>query len=253
MNSFRAFIREKGLYLVCLALIFAATITSIWAIRNVVHNVEELTKSQQEKQIREDKTWDMPDTQANTPVTDLPESTPAPTTPSASPVPSAQPSAPASSSGAASASANAPGGSGTGAASSGQGASLPGAPVAGKITQGYSGAELVYSATLGDWRTHNGADYAAAAGEQVTACKAGKVSAATADALWGGVVEITDAGGTVWKYCGLAQPTLKVGDSVQAGDTVGTIGTLPCEEQEGSHLHLECKQGADWINPESLQ
>ena len=37
----------------------------------------------------------------------------------------------------------------------------------------FSGNELVYSATLGDWRTHNGADYAAPAGE-VTAGQGGQ-------------------------------------------------------------------------------
>lgn len=56
----------------------------------------------------------------------------------------------------------------------------------------FSGDELVYSATLGDWRTHNGADYAAPAGESVYPAKAGKVDSVTEDALWGYVVEITD-------------------------------------------------------------
>lgn len=40
MNSIKAFLKAKGLYLVCLALVFAATITGIAAIRSVVRGVE---------------------------------------------------------------------------------------------------------------------------------------------------------------------------------------------------------------------
>ena len=39
MNSIKAFLKAKGLYLVCLALVFAATITGIAAIRSVVRIV----------------------------------------------------------------------------------------------------------------------------------------------------------------------------------------------------------------------
>ena len=42
-------------------------------------------------------------------------------------------------------------------------------PVSGRVLNSYSGDELVYSKTLGDWRTHNGVDYAASRGAEVTA------------------------------------------------------------------------------------
>ena len=48
-------------------------------------------------------------------------------------------------------------------------------PVSGRVLNSYSGDELVYSKTLGDWRTHNGVDYAADKGAEVTAPAAGKV------------------------------------------------------------------------------
>ena len=44
----------------------------------------------------------------------------------------------------------------------------------GKVLAPYSGDELVYNATLGDWRTHNGVDAAAAAGDEVPAVKGGR-------------------------------------------------------------------------------
>ena len=240
MNSFKAFIKEKGLYLVCLALIFAATITSIWAIRNVVRNVAGATKSQEESKTEEDNTWDSPEAKVNNPVTDLPKPTSAP---------SAAPSASSQSSGAASQSAAAQSGSAGSAASSAQAGTSSAAPVAGEIAQPFSGDELVYSATLGDWRTHNGVDYACKAGDTVSACKSGEVTAAATDALWGGTVEVKDDKGVVWKYCGLAAPAVKVGDKVSTGDTLGKVGDLPSESKVGAHLHLECLEGETWLDP----
>lgn len=53
MNSIKAFLKAKGLYLVCLALVFAATITGIAAIRSVVRGVEDLTRIQKQAWRRE--------------------------------------------------------------------------------------------------------------------------------------------------------------------------------------------------------
>ena len=72
MNSIKAFLKAKGLYLVCLALVFAATITGIAAIRSVVRGVEDLTRVQ--KQALEEGTdvWDSPDAAVNQPAQDVP-------------------------------------------------------------------------------------------------------------------------------------------------------------------------------------
>ena len=81
--------------------------------------------------------------------------------------PSAVPSAPPASSGASSASASASAEPSATAAPSAQPAASSALwqtePIA-----AFSGEELVYNETLGDWRTHNGADYAAKAGEDVS-------------------------------------------------------------------------------------
>lgn len=84
MNSIKAFLKAKGLYLVCLALVFAATITGIAAIRSVVRGVEDLTRIQ--KQALEEGTdvWDSPDAAVNQPAQDVPVATAQP-----SPAPSA--------------------------------------------------------------------------------------------------------------------------------------------------------------------
>ena len=153
MNSIKAFLKAKGLYLVCLALVFAATITGIAAIRSVVRGVEDLTRIQ--KQALEEGTdvWDSPDAAVNQPAQDVPVATAQP-----SPAPSAAGSASSSLQQGAGQSGSASGGTGSSAASSAQQGTLPHAGWNGKVSQAFSGNTLVYNPTLGDWRTHNGID-----------------------------------------------------------------------------------------------
>ena len=236
MNHIKAFFREKGLYLICLALVFAATAAGILALRSVVNNLAGITRQQD---LQEDSTWDQPDTTVTNPASDVPEPTSAP---------SAAPSAPASSSGAQ---------SGSSAASSAQAAAAaPSASPAGssalwqtKPLAEFSGNELVYNETLADWRTHNGADYAADPGDEVTPVCAGKVTTVDQDALWGGVVEITDADGGVWRYCGLTDVKVKAGESITAADTLGAVGSIPAEANVEPHIHLECLRDNAYQQP----
>lgn len=237
MDSLKAFFREKGLYLICLGLVLAATVTSIWAIRNVVRGVENLNNTET---TQEGATWNQPDAAVNNPASDVPQSTPKP---------SEAPSVSSSSSGASSQSATVQGGSGGSAASSAPSASSYTAPVDGEISLAFSGDDLVYSETLGDWRTHNGVDYACKAGDAVRASAAGTVSAVYSDALWGSVVEVTDGSGNVWKYCGVSEPTVETGDKVSGGDSIGRAGSIPSESKDGVHIHLECIQGETWVDP----
>lgn len=239
----KAFFKEKGLYLFCLALVFAATVTGIMAIRSVVRNVADLTRSRQNA-LEEESPWNAPDAAINNPVTDLPQSTS---------TPSAAPSAPASSSGAASQSAGASAEAEPSAAPSAQQAALPKLPTDAEPVQPFSGDELVYSETLGDWRTHDGADYAVTPGEAIPAVKAGTVLAVYDDALWGQVVEISDQGGTLWKYCGLTDVRVRQDDTVRTGDTLGKAGTIPAESTLGAHLHLEVTRGEEWLDPETVK
>lgn len=238
MNHIKAFFREKGLYLICLALVFAATAAGILALRSLVNNLTGLGGSGQQA-LQEEEPWDQPDTTVTNPASDVPEPTSAP---------SAAPSAPASSSGASSGSADASSAPAAAAAPSASDANSS-ALWRNKPVAEFSGNELVYNETLADWRTHNGADYAAAAGDEVTPVCAGKVTAATQDALWGGVVEITAQDGTVWRYCGLGEPAVKTGDSVAVSDVLGTVGTIPAEAHGEPHIHLECLREGQYQQP----
>ena len=69
------------------------------------------------------------------------------------------------------------------------------------------------------------------------------------DALWGGVVEIVDANGCTWRYCGVT-PGCVVGGDVAAGDVIGVVAAIPAEADLASHVHLECLKDGTWMKPE---
>lgn len=117
---------------------------------------------------------------------------------------------------------------------------------------GYSGDELVYNKTLGDWRTHNGIDYACAKDAAVQSPTAGTVVLAGSDGSWGPTVAIKDSAGRVWRLCGVASPAVKEGETVSAGQTLGKVGSVSCECAEESHIHLEVKQDDSYLDPAKL-
>lgn len=127
-------------------------------------------------------------------------------------------------------------------------------PVAGDLSEPFSGDELVYQQTFGDWRTHAGADYSAELGARVYAITDGKVSAVSTDALYGTCVTLDHADGLETIYKGLsAKVKVKEGDRVKAGDVLGTVDdTNVAEASEGPHLHVEAIQNGTHIDPETL-
>ncbi len=112
-------------------------------------------------------------------------------------------------------------------------------PVKGTVIAGFSVEALAYSETMGDWRTHNGLDIAAALGTQVLAAANGTVSAIYQDDLMGTVVEIDHGQGLMSHYANLAAvPTVQVGDKVTTGAVIGSVGqTAAAESGREAHLH----------------
>ena len=246
MNSFKAFFKEKGLYLVCLALVLIATVTGVLAVNRVVASVADLTAARQ-KALEENSVWNQPDTIVTNPAEDVPVATPAPTQApsSASPAPSAESSAlQPQSSGSAGA-----GGSGGPAASQGASSTWP---VDAEPAAAFSGDELVYNETLGDWRTHNGIDISAVTGTAVTAASDGIVTGVHSDPMWGNVVEVT-SGEVVMTYAGLGDDiAVSVDQQVTAGETLGSVGQIPCELSLEPHLHFDVQVNGDYVDPASL-
>lgn len=247
MEQIKKFLRSRGFALALLACLVAAAAAGVWAVRTVRDELkksyDDLTTPQEEPapepqltlDPQEDDVWQQP-------VTDAAES--------AANVP--KPASSASSSGAQSGSGlvhepSALQGASSPASSSAAPASTQ--PVSGRVLNAYSGDELVYSSTLGDWRTHNGVDYAASRGAEVTAPAAGKVVETGTDDKWGPVVAIEDASGRVWRVCGTTDAKVKKGDTVSAGQTIGKVGSVSCECAEESHIHLEVMEGEKYLDP----
>lgn len=258
MEQIRKFLRDKGFALALLACLVAAAAAGVWAVRTV--------RDELDKNLSGLKT---PDSTSTAPGIDegLSTTTPQedettwewPTEPAANSVSNVPKAASSASRSASSASSVPQAGSGSvrepsalqGASSPASSSAAPAStqPVSGRVLNGYSGDELVYNKTLGDWRTHNGIDYAAAKGEKVSAPAAGKVTLAGVDGSWGPTVAIEDASGRLWRISGVADLKVKAGDTVTAGQALGTVGSVSCECAEDSHIHLEVKQGEKYLDP----
>jgi len=124
-------------------------------------------------------------------------------------------------------------------------------PVVGEELLPYSMDALVFNVTMGDWRTHDGVDIAAQAGEYVRAAAAGTVAEVYEDRLYGTTVVIDHGAGLVSYYANLqTQPVVRQGDSVLAGDTIGAVGeTALCETGEQPHLHFAMSLNDESIDP----
>ena len=116
----------------------------------------------------------------------------------------------------------------------------------------FSGDMLVKNETLGDWRTHNGIDIRAEAGEAVRAASDGTVTAVRNDPMWGNVVEVT-SGEYVMTYAGLSADILvKMDQSIRAGEQLGSVGEVPCELSMEPHLHFDVRSNGEYVDPVSL-
>lgn len=125
-------------------------------------------------------------------------------------------------------------------------------PVSGAAIAPFSGDMLVKNETLGDWRTHNGIDIRAEAGEAVRAASDGTVTAVRNDPMWGNVVEVTN-GEYVMTYAGLSADILvKMDQSIRAGEQLGSIGEVPCELSMEPHLHFDVRSNGEYVDPVSL-
>lgn len=261
MEQIRKFLRDKGFALALLACLVAAAAAGVWAVRTV--------RDELDKNLSGLKT---PDSTSTAPGIDegLSTTTPQedettwewPTEPAANSVSNVPKAASSASRSASSASSAPQAGSGSvrepsalqGASSPASSSAAPAStqPVSGRVLNGYSGDELVYNKTLGDWRTHNGVDYACAEGSAVSAPCSGKVTETGTDGRWSSVVTLEDASGRLWRVCGVNSPAVKPGDTVTAGQKLGTVGTISCECAEEAHIHLEVLQNGQYLDPAKI-
>ncbi len=127
-------------------------------------------------------------------------------------------------------------------------------PLEGEVVTAFSMEELVYNATLGDWRTHDGVDIAAEVGTSVLAASSGTVISVEEDPLMGTTVVIEHDGGYQTMYSNLqAEPSVAEGDTVSAGQIIGAVGdTAAAEAAQGPHLHFSVTCDGEPVDPQSF-
>jgi len=123
-------------------------------------------------------------------------------------------------------------------------------PLQGEIIREFSLESLSYNETTRDWRLHAAVDIAAESGE-VSSCMAGTVTEVYEDELLGQTVVVTHDGGYETRYSGLGSDvTVKVGDTVKPGETIGLVGnTGILEAGSGAHLHFQVLLYGEPVDP----
>lgn len=124
-------------------------------------------------------------------------------------------------------------------------------PLTGTTVASYSMETLSYNQTTRDWRVHNGVDIAAKEGSDVCAAADGTVYTVYEDDTMGTTVVISHGGGYSTRYSSLSQEvTVKAGDAVQAGQTIGKVGnTALMENAIGDHLHFAVSCNGKAVDP----
>ena len=126
-------------------------------------------------------------------------------------------------------------------------------PVTGAVIRNFSGDMLVKDETMGDWRTHNGTDFACQKDEEALAFAAGTVIAVEERGLYGLCVTIDHGDGVVSTLAGLYTCRVKSGSKVTCGQVIGTCaGNLEAESAQESHVHLEVTKAGAYIDPLSF-
>ena len=122
-------------------------------------------------------------------------------------------------------------------------------PVDGLIINGFSGDQLVFYAAMNMWATHNGIDIQADQGAEVVAAMAGTVTQVYTSESDGGVIVISHSDTSQTVYMGLGEIVVEVGEKVNSGQAIGTVGTMPSESDLSYHLHFEYIVDGEYKNP----
>lgn len=124
-------------------------------------------------------------------------------------------------------------------------------PVEGEILKNFSDTALQYSSTYSDMRLHTGVDIACKKGTSVSSCADGKVINIELNTSMGNVITIDHSNGVVAKYSAIDNIKVEKGDTVKAGDIIGTSATVPSECNDEAHLHLEVYKNEKAVDPMS--
>lgn len=99
----------------------------------------------------------------------------------------------------------------------------------------------------GSGAMHNGIDFKGAYGSPIFAAAVGEVSFAGWKGGYGRTVEVTHSNGIVTRYAHLSRIDVAEGQSVEAGATLGGLGSSG--RSTGPHLHFEVRINGSAVNP----
>ena len=103
---------------------------------------------------------------------------------------------------------------------------------------------------------HSGIDLAAPVGTAVQAVGSGTIAFAGAQGPYGNLVVINHAEGLQTRYAQLAKISVKAGQRVSQGQSIGTVGTSGTPSSAAPHLHFELRSRSNlgWVaeNPDRL-
>lgn len=126
-------------------------------------------------------------------------------------------------------------------------------PVSGYISKNFTMEFPVFSATMNDYRTHNGVDIEAEVGQAVYSCANGTVSNIYDDPFMGKCVEISHSDNILSRYMSLNSELsegLEIGCGVYAGQPIGSVGeSCKLEAADEPHLHFEMAVAGKNVNP----
>lgn len=124
-------------------------------------------------------------------------------------------------------------------------------PVDGEVIREYAKDKLVYSDTLKEWVTHNGIDIKAEKTSVVKSSEAGTIKSIKNDPRYGLTVVIEHSMGYSTVYSNLLTAEfVVVGEKVEKGQTIGTVGnTATFEIADEPHLHFEILKDNVQIDP----
>ena len=124
-------------------------------------------------------------------------------------------------------------------------------PLEGSLITDYSPNEPIFDKTMNDWRVHDGVDISANAGTPVKACADGTVLDIKTDDQLGQEVIVQHGGGITSIYANLAaNPSVKKGQTVEAGDVIGSVGsTAQAEIGLVPHLHFAMMKNGNYVDP----
>ena len=119
-----------------------------------------------------------------------------------------------------------------------------------KVSKPYS-ENAVYNKTMGDYRSHLGIDFNCKKDTNVLSMSDGVVSDIYDDERMGKVV-ILDCGTFMIYYSGLDNVKVQVNDTLSKGDTISNVGEMPCESEDGIHLHVAIRVNGSYVDPLSV-